>query len=79
MEQQLEECRVSLIGSPVPFAVFPLVKPTLDFPLAEPPLVFPLVEPPPVLGLFTSMPKRSHWGLNTVRAKIQETSDYSDR
>ncbi len=49
-----------MIGSPVPFAVFPLVKP---------PLVFPLVDPPPVLGLVTSMPKRSHWGLNTVRAK----------
>ncbi len=78
MEQQLEECRVSLIGSPVPFAdfplvkpplVFPLVKPPLVFPLVKPPLVFPLVELPPVLGLLSSMPKRSHWGLNTVREK----------
>ncbi len=85
MEQQLEECWVSLMGSPVPFAVFPLaelplafplVKPPLVFPLAEPPLAFPLVELPPVLVLVTSMPKRSHWGLNTIRAKIQETSDY---
>ncbi len=76
MEQQLE-CWVSLIGSPVPFPVFPLVKPPLVFPLAEPPLLFPLFEPPPVLGLLSSMPKRFHWGLKTIRAKIQETSDYS--
>ncbi len=69
MEQQLEECWVSLIGSPVPFADFPLAEPPLVFPLVKPPLVFPLVELPPVLGLLWSMPKRSHWGLNTVREK----------